>query len=96
MAYQNGVTNVGTAPTPICTPGPAGVLLANLSGTAAFVGGPGVVAASTAGGGIPIGTANVLIPLPARRGTPANTDVDDQLYGRVAAGSVSIAWLTSY
>ena len=94
MAYANGVVSVGTSATLICLPGPEGVLVQNLGATVVFLGGAGVTADTAATGGIQL-PATMTTPTLIRTGTEPGTVGDNNaLYGRVASGSVNIAFLT--
>lgn len=60
MSYSQGVVSAGTSATPVCKPGPNGVLVQNLGTTIVYLGGPSVTA-----------TAAVLAP-PSGLGAAAN------------------------
>jgi len=95
MAYSNGVVSVGTAATLICTPGRDGALVQNLGTAVVYLGGPGVTADATATGGIAIGTAAQPGPVTmVRSGAVAGTvGGNEGLYGRVASGTTTVAFL---
>lgn len=91
MAYASGVVSVGTTATLICTPGPGGASVQNLSANAVTLGGPGVAVGS--GVTLPASmTSPVLVATGMELGTVGE---DNGLYGRVAAGTNSVAFLTA-
>lgn len=95
MAYAQGVVSVTTTATKICTPGVGGVHVQNLSANAVFLGGPNVTADASATGGITL-PASMATPVLIVTGLePGTLDSDDALYGRVAAGSNNVAFLTA-
>ncbi len=94
MAYAQGVVSVGTTATKICTPGPAGAHVQNLGASVVFLGSANVTADTAATGGVQLPatmTSPVLIGTGLRPGT---SDADDGLYGRVASGTVNVAFLS--
>jgi hypothetical protein len=93
MSYRQAVISVGTTPTLLGTPGPAGMLVQNLSAVVVFLGGPAVTADATATGGLTM-PASVATPLLVPSGTrPDRADADDGLYARVVTGTANVAVL---
>jgi hypothetical protein len=89
MAYGSGLVTVGTAATLICTPGPSGVMVQNLGAGTPTLGGPSV-AVGTGVTLAPSQTVPVLIPSGVMGGTVGD---DRGLYGRVASGTTTVAFL---
>lgn len=93
MAFQSGVVSVGTSATLICSPGTRGVMLQNLGAATLYVGGPGVTADTTATGGVTL-PATMTSPVKIADPRPLSAfGPDDGLYGRVATGTVNVAFL---
>lgn len=95
MPIANGVVSVGTSPTPICTAGEYGVVLAAAS-AGVFVGGPNV-AASGANAGIALPTTPTFFPGQRPKDSPvipAGAPDTGLVYGIVASATINVTFFS--